>query len=138
MKQIFRNVLALLGAALAAGILMVCIQAVGIRRYPPPPGLDFNDKAVMARFAATLPVGAFLFVLASYAVGVTAGAWLAPRLSVSEHRRQGVMIGLLFFVASLLNLSSFPHPAWFWIANLLIVPAATWLGLKLGGTRTAP
>ena len=133
MKEILRNVLALLGAALVAMVLIACIQAVGGKLYPPPPGLDFNDKAAVARFAATLPLPAFLIILVSYLVGVTVGAWLACRISVTEKRRQGVMIGALFVVASIMNLASLPHPAWFWVANLAIVPFAAWLGMRLAG-----
>lgn len=137
MKEILRNVLTLLAAALVASVLIACIQAVGIKLYPPPPGMDFNDKAAVARFAATLPVPAFLIVLASYLVGVTAGAWLACKLSVTEKPRQSLMIGALFFVASIMNLTSFTHPAWFWVANLAIVPFAAWLGLRLAGMLRA-
>ncbi len=137
MKEILRNVLALLAAALVAIVLIACIQAVVGQLYPPPPGMDFNDQAAVARFMATLPVPAFLIVLASYLVGVTVGVWLACKFSVTEKRRQGVMIGALFVVASIMNLSSFAHPVWFWCANLAIVPMAAWLGLRLAGQLPA-
>ena len=137
MKDILRNVLALLAAALVAGVLIGLIQMISIKLYPPSPGFDFSDKAAVAKHAATLPVTAFLIVLASYLVGVTAGAWLACKLSVTEHRRQGIMIGGLFFVASIMNLSSFPHPLWFWCANLLVVPVGAWLGLRMAAKAPA-
>jgi hypothetical protein len=40
------------------------------------------------------------------------------------------MVAVLFGVASLLNLMSFPHPAWFWVANFAVVFAGGWLALK--------
>lgn len=137
MKEILRNVLALLAAALVAGVLIGLIQTISIKLYPPPPGFDFSDKAAVAKHTATLPVTAFLIVLASYLVGVTAGAWLACKLSITEHRRQGVMIGALFVVASIMNLSSFPHPLWFWCANLIVVPVGAWLGLRFAAKSPA-
>jgi hypothetical protein len=137
MKEILRNVLALLAAAMVGSILIACIQAVGGKLYPPPPGMNFTDRAAVEQFMATLPLPAFLIVLGSYLVGVTASAWLACKLSVTEKLRQGVMIGVLFIVASVMNLTSIPHPAWFWVANLVIVPVAAWLGLRLAGQLPA-
>lgn len=133
MIQIVRNIVAAIAGTLAGGISIALIQGLNGRLYPPPPGLDWKDTAAVTAYAKTLPAGAFLVVLASYAVGVTLGAWLAGKLSATFPNRQAVVVTGLFFIASLMNLFALPHPVWFWIANLVLVPAAGWLALRMLG-----
>ena len=46
---------------------------------------------------------------------------------------EAIIVTALFFIASLMNLFALPHPVWFWVANLVLVPAAGWLALRLLG-----
>lgn len=135
---LFRNVLAALAGVVLAFVLIFTAQLISNRIYPPPAGLDFHDRAAVTAYIREMPIGALIAVLLGYFVGVVAGAWLATRISVSRHARQGVMVGVLFFVASLVNLWNIPHPAWFWGANLLVVPLAAWLGLHFGESDDRP
>jgi hypothetical protein len=138
MKILLRNILAAVLGVIVAGLVIAGIQQINLRIHPPPAGLDLKDAAALKAYVATLPVSAFIGVLLSYFVGVTGGGWLATRLSASRHARQGMMVGVLFFVASIANLNSLPHPVWFWIANLVVVPAAAWLGMKFGEPEERP
>ncbi len=138
MKILLRNILAAMAGVAAAGLLIAVIQNINLRIYPPPPGLDHRVPAAMAAYMQSLPLGAFIGVLLSYFIGVAAGAWLAARISVNRHGRQGMMLGVLFFVGSIVNLMSLPHPAWFWVANLVLVPLAAWLGLHFGEPDERP
>lgn len=138
MKEILRNTLAAMAGAAVGMVLISLVQLLSAKLYPLPAGLDPADRAAMGEFIRTLPLAAKLLVLASYLVGVTGGAWLAGRLSFTAHHRQALMVTALFGVASVLNLMSFPHPAWFWVANLAAVAAAGWLALKLLGRIAAP
>jgi hypothetical protein len=134
MIQIVRNIVAAIAGTIAGGVSIALIQGLNGRFYPPPPGLDWKNSEAVAAYAKTLPAGAFLVVLASYAVGVTLGAWLAGKLSADFPYRQAIIVTGLFFIASLMNLFALPHPAWFWAANLILVPVAGWLALRLLGT----
>ena len=134
MIQIVRNIVAAIAGTIAGGVSIALIQGLNGRLYPPPPGLDWKNSEAVAAYAKTLPAGAFLVVLASYAVGVTLGAWLAGKLSADFPYRQAIIVTGLFFIASLMNLFALPHPAWFWAANLILVPVAGWLALRLLGT----
>jgi hypothetical protein len=132
MKNLFRNILALLAGIVAGGITIALIQALNVKFYPRPPVIDFKDQAAMAKYMAGLPVGAFLIVLLSYLVGFTLAVFLAIRLSVSTPERQGLLATMFFGAASVLNLMSLPHPMWFWIANLAVLIVAAMAGGKLG------
>lgn len=137
MKEVLRNTLAAMAGALTGLMFILAIQQLAQRLYPLPAGLDTKDAVAMAAYFQTLPLGAFLMVLLSYFVGVTAGAHVAGRFSSDGGPRQAVMVTGLFVVASLMNLFTLPHPAWFWAANLATVVAAGWLGIKLLPKRTA-
>ena len=138
LRIVLRNILAALAGTVLAVVLIFVAQVISSRVYPPPAGLDFNDRAAMSAYIREMPIGALIAVLLGYFVGVVAGSWLATRISVSRHARQGMMVGVLFFVASLVNLRNIPHPAWFWGANLLVVPLAAWLGLHFGEPDDRP
>jgi hypothetical protein len=136
MKNIFRNILAIVAAILAGGLVIMLIQALNAKLYPMPPGLDFKDSAAVKQYANSLPVGAFLMVLLSYLVGFTLAVFLAIRLSVSMPERQGLLTTMFFGAASVLNLLSLPHPMWFWIANLAVLSVAAWAGGILARRKT--
>lgn len=137
MKEVLRNTLAAMAGALTGMMLILAIQTFAQRLYPLPAGLDAKDAAAMTAYFKTLPLGAFLMVLLSYLVGVAAGAHVAGRFSSDGGSRQPVMVTGLFFVASIMNLLSLPHPVWFWFANFFVVIAAGWLGIKLLPKRAA-
>lgn len=130
MKEILRNTLAAMAGALTGIMLIMLAELFTSRLYPVPAGVPPRDKAAMAEFIRTLPPTALLLILVGYFAGVFGGAWIAGRLSVTQARRQALMVVALFLFASLMNLFSFPHPAWFWAANLATVIGAGWLALK--------
>ncbi|MBA3849718.1 MAG: hypothetical protein C0502_06950 [Opitutus sp.] len=131
MKDIVRNTLAAMAGAVTGIVLISLIQLLSARLYPVPEGLDRTNAVAMGGFMRTLPAGAFLLVLLSYLVGGFGGALAAGKLSLSHGRRQAVMVAVLFAFASLMNLLSFPHPAWFWIANFAAIGIGGCLALRL-------
>lgn len=137
LRPLIHNIVAAIAGTLAGGMGIALVQGINGKLYPPPAGFDWQDKQAVAAYAKTLPVGAFLVVLASYAVGVTLGAWLAGKLSATFPHRQAFIVTALFFAASIMNLLSLPHPGWFWIANLVLVPVCGWLALRLLGMPKA-
>lgn len=138
MKEILRNTFAAMVGAVTGIILITAIQIFSQSLYPLPEGLSPADKVAMGEFIRTLPGTALMLVFASYFVGVTVGAWLAGRLSFTAHRRQVIMVTLLFTAASVMNLLSFSHPVWFWAANFAAVIGGGWLALKFVGHPPAP
>lgn len=137
MKEILRNTLAAMAGAMVGVLLISLLQLASAKLHPLPAGIDPADKAAMGEFIRTLPASAKLLVLLSYFVGVSGGSWLAGRLSLTSHRRQAGMVAVLFAVASLLNLMSFPHPVWFWVANFAAVFAGAWLAQRFLGPQAA-
>ena len=137
MKELIRNLLAALAGALTGIFLLTASQVLAAVYHPLPAGIDPKDTVAMGEFIANAPVTALLIMIAGYFVSVAAASWVAGRMSAHGHVRQALMVGGLFLVASLIHLRTFPHPAWFWAANLGAVFAGTWVGIKLLPKRTA-
>jgi hypothetical protein len=136
--SLFRSILAVLAGAVAALALIMAVQQICALVYPPPAALDPYDRKAMAAYMATMPASAFLLVLSSYVIGTFGGAWLSAWLARRAPWLHGMIVALLLLLASVANLIMIPaHPLWFVIANLLLVPAAGWLGVKCVPARLA-
>lgn len=135
MSATWRNVLALLGGALAAGLLIMASEAFAVRSYPPPAGSNLADPAGLRAFLATRPAGAFLWRLAGEVTGALAGVYLATRFSRRRPSRQGRGLGLVLLVAAVIHAVRDPLPLWYVAASLAGIAAATWLGVELGRPR---
>ncbi|MFI5335557.1 MAG: hypothetical protein ACHQ5A_02150 [Opitutales bacterium] len=135
MSSLLRNLLALLSGALAAGVIIIVIETMGAMAYPPPPGFDPRNAAAMRIFIASLPVGAFLYILAAYLAGTFTGVFVATRFSLRRPARQGWLLGLVFLISGVVNFLKYPHPAWFVAASLAAFLGATWFGVRLGRPR---
>jgi hypothetical protein len=138
MNPLLRSVLAVLAGLVVCFVLILAIQALGMLLYPPPPGLDFNDREAMQELLQNVPVGALLLVLASYFVGVLAGSWVAGRLAGRAAVLHGLIIGVFFFGAAVVNLMQIKHPLWFTVASLGLFLPAAWLGGRLVPARPIP
>ena len=135
MSTLLRNLLALHGGAIVAGVGMALIEPLGVLVYPWPVGLAPGDEAALRAFIRTLPAGAFLFIIAASLVGTFAGVFVTTRFSLRRPDRQGWLLGLVFLLSGVFNFLKYPHPPWVMAAALLAIPAATWLGVRLGRPR---
>lgn len=138
LKEILRNVLASMAGAFTGIIIISLMQLISAAIYPLPAGIDRADPQAMGEFIRTLPMPAMFLVLAGYLLGVLGGAWVGGRLSLTAPVRQVVMITGFFFIASIMNLTSFPHPLWFWVANLGAVLYGGWLAYRWQPAPRAP
>lgn len=121
MPPFIRSLLAVVVGAVIAFGLIAAVQLVSTRMYPMPAGLDPANREAMSNYIATLPVGAFLMVLLSYALGGLGGGFAAAKLAPKARFTHAGVIAILLIAASALNLMSFSHPVWFWVANIAVV-----------------
>lgn len=116
-----KNIVAVIAGIVVAVLVVMGIQWLGHVVYPMPEGLDINDADAMSEHIAGLPLGAFMFVLASYALGALAGGLLASKLAASSRMLMaGIVIGLIL-VATLVTLVQIAHPLWFSMAAVGVV-----------------
>jgi hypothetical protein len=130
-----RNALVLLAGLAVAAAAIAAIEALGHMMYPLPPGLDTHDRAQLSAYIETLPLPAFLFVLAAWAGGVLAGAGTVALLVKRPSPFFIVIITGIVLLASIGNMLMLPHPLWFMLAALVLIPAAGYLGCRLVGCK---
>jgi hypothetical protein len=110
-------------------MVLLGIEVLGHRVYPFPAGLDPNDHQALASFMKTAPLGAWLFVLAAYAVGSFAGGasgtWLGSKPWICW------VTGGLFMIMGLIGLLMRSNPVWFWVVSLALYLPASWAGGRL-------
>ena len=109
-------------------VLIAAVQAISVRLFPPPPGMDANDPAAIARFMQQLPIGALLLVALSYAVGSIGGGVGVGLVARRAAYGLAAVVGGLLTVAGFMNLAAIPHPAWFAVVTTLTYVPCTLLG----------
>lgn len=120
-----RKLSAIVIGTLVAFGLVATIEMVGHMVYPPPADLDFTDPASRQAYVSGLPVGAFLFVMAAWALGAFGGGTLAG--FVGRERNLALIIGALILIASIINLWMITHPVWFSVTSLIAIVVTTLL-----------
>jgi hypothetical protein len=123
-----RNIGAGLVGVVIALLSVWLIQTIGHAVYPPPADIDLNDIEAMKAYVATLPIGALLFVVASYFIGTMVGTCVACAIGTMLPRIYALLIGCLMLVATTMNVMMIPHPTWFIIAAVAAIVIGAWLG----------
>src|SRR5262245_52002319 len=138
LNPVVRSILAVIGGMLVAFVIIAVVEAIGIKLYPPPPGLNPADPESLKRWVASMPLAAKLCVLLAYAAGSVAGGWVAAGLGPGARLMHAMIVAALLFGAGLMNLMTIPHPAWFWVASSLIYWLGAWSGAQAAGAGAEP
>ncbi len=128
-----RGILGIVAGVVAGGAVILLVEGLGMRVYPPPAGLDLKNPESIRTFMKNAPVGALLFVLAAHAAGGLAGGSLAAL--AGRALWPGIATGAILMVLALLNLLAVPHPAWFWAASLVLPVPLAWAGAVMVRSR---
>lgn len=118
------------GACVATGIIILVEQVSG-RMYPPPPGLDPGDRVAMTTFMTSLPTGAFLMILVAWGLGTFAGAWVCGRTAGRAKPAHGLALATLLAFAGMTNMLVIPHPIWMWPSAFAVFAGAGYAGGRL-------
>lgn len=125
-----RVVLSTLGGVLAALVLVFAIESLGHRLWPPPTEIDWTNPESARAGMSLLPLGALVSVAMAWVIATFVGGWVAARFA---HRPwPAYIVGGLIVIASVGNLLMLPHPIWFWLFALVIVPVAALGAGRLG------
>jgi hypothetical protein len=131
MKAILRSVAGVFfGACLATGVIILVEQISG-RMYPPPPGLDYGDTEAWKAYIASLPVGAFLMILLAWGLGTFAGAWICAKVAGRAKLAHGLVLATLLLFAGVSNMFTIPHPIWMWPSAFAVFAFAGVAGGRL-------
>ncbi|MCI0340457.1 MAG: hypothetical protein L0216_04800 [Planctomycetales bacterium] len=122
----WRGLLGTLAGTVAAMLLITLVQQVSHRVYPMPPGVTPQKKEEFAAWVKTLPLGALLFVLASYILGSFGGGLVAALVGAALW--PALVVGGLLMAMGIMILFEIPHPPWFAVVTLLVYVPLAWLG----------
>ena len=124
-----------LAGIIAAFVVITLVQMIGHQVIPPPSGMNPADPDSIREAMASLPIGAFLFVLLSYFLGAFTGSFVATWLGGVRVRTSAIVVGGLVFAATVANLVMIPHPIWFSVVALAGIPVAAFFGARLAPRR---
>jgi hypothetical protein len=121
--------------AFSAFVVVAIVEAIGHAIYAPATLPDMSDPEAVAAFVGSMPLGAFLFVLAAYVAATVVGGLVAAAIARRQAMRLAAIVGGLILLASVFNFVAIPHPAWFIAATVVGVPLAAWLTGRLADSR---
>lgn len=136
-----RAIFSIVAGLIVAVAIVFAMNTLSHTIHPPPPGVDLTNPEALRALIADLPVTAFLVILLGWTLGAGFGAYIAVYVAKRAVRWTGYLVGTLVLIASLYNLFTIPHPVWFFVAAVVGVPLATWLGTHFGyagGVGTSP
>jgi hypothetical protein len=124
-----RGVLGVVAGFVAA---FLCVQGAEMfvhDLHPFPPGADMHDMATIKAFVATLPVQAFVFVLAGWLVGTLVGTFIAAKIGRS--RIPAYVLAVLLLCGGIANSIMIPQPVWFTAVSIVIFLVVPFAGIAL-------
>lgn len=122
-----RTILGMLVGVVVAVAVIMAVEGMGHRYYPPPPGLDPTDpanEAAFAAFVAAMPFAGKLIVLVAWMLGTFIGALAAAK--VARHQTAAALLVALVVISGVIGMIvKVPHPTWLSVAGLLLpIPVA--------------
>jgi hypothetical protein len=126
-----RNAAAMIAGIVTAFLTVTLIDKLNDMVYPPPAGLDFSDPTVIEPYLATLPIGAFVFILAWSVVAAFVGTLVACYIGTIKPLNCAIVVGGIVFAATVEKFIAIPHPLWLSTATLVGVVASAWFAMRL-------
>jgi hypothetical protein len=127
MKAALLKLAAVVAGMVVAFVLIIAVEMFSDIVHPLP--ADFGGtQAEMCQHVARYPQWVLAVVVPMWAVSAFAGTWIAARIGGLY---SALFVGVLLFAGLVLNISMLPYPMWFKIADLLAIPAAVFVGIRL-------
>lgn len=97
---------------LFVGVLVTgVVEGVGDAVFPPPPGVNLTDPAILATVMDKLPLGAKVGILIGWFLGVLSGASTAL-LIAGRRQPAGWIVAAVLFAFAAWTMTTIHHPAW--------------------------
>jgi len=126
-----RNIISVVTGIIVAVVLITVVEVISHKIYPPPTGIDFNNKEALKELMNTMPKGAMLLVILAHAIGAFGGGVVTALISTEKRIMFSTVTGGIVLIMGIANLIMVPHPIWFAIADLLVYIPFAYLGALL-------
>jgi len=132
MKNLLRNILALLLGLFVGGTVNMGIITISGSIIPPPEGTDTTTMEGLKAAMELFEMKHFIFPFLAHAIGTLVGALLASLIAASHQLKLALVIGAFFLIGGITMVLSVPSPLWFTIIDLGLayIPMA-WIGWKI-------
>jgi hypothetical protein len=134
MRSALKSIAAVVAGFIAASIVMMIIETINGRVLYPElakAAEGVTDRESLRALFATAPLGSLLVVIGGWVLGGVIGGWTTARLAVRAKAAHGLVLGALLTFAGVSNNLMLPPPLWFWIASLVVLMPAAYLGTRL-------
>jgi hypothetical protein len=95
--------------------------------HPMPAGVDASNKESLSAYTLTLPISAYLLLIAGYWVGSFVAGYASVFIAKSS-LLPAIVLGVGLLVGCILNFKNIPHPMWVMIASCVGAPLFAWFG----------
>lgn len=120
MKDIVRNVIAVIAGIFIGGVVNMILVSIGPSVIPLPEGADITTtEGLQASIGSFSPMN-FLFPFLGHALGTLVGAFAAAKIAVSQQMKISIGIGVFFLLGGITAVYLFGGPVWFAILDLVL------------------
>jgi hypothetical protein len=135
-----RKILAVVAGFVVAFLAIFLFEGLNGRFFPLPSGVDPQNPAALAAAVKSMPLGAFVVLIAGYAVASFAGGFAAGKVAPGASPVPAVIVGVLLLAGGIWNFVTIPHPLWVVVLSVLCYLPCAFLGSRLaaGGAATVP
>ena len=127
-----RTLFAVVSGVFAMMIVITFVELANAKFFfPPPAGIDWNDAAAVAAFAASLPAAAMAMVLSGWLLGAFIGAAVAALIATQHRLACALVVGGLVVAGTIQSALSFAHPTWMTAAGVLLPLPLAYLAARL-------
>lgn len=134
MKNILRNILAIIIGLFVGGTVNMMLINISGSIIPPPEGTDLNTMEGLQAAMELFEMKHFIFPFLAHAFGTLIGALLASLIAANHQFKLAMGIGFFFLIGGITMVVSLPSPLWFIVLDLgLAYLPMAWLGWKIVG-----
>jgi len=127
---------AIIGIAVAV-LTVMFVEWISHSLFPFPDGLEITDTEALNAHLGSLPLTAFLLVLAGNLIATFDGVLAACLIGRVKPFFYALLIGMLMIAATASNLLMFRHPDWYSAAVLIGIVVSAWLAMIFAGKLRA-
>lgn len=134
MRNVLRNVLAVLAGIVIGGLVNGTLITISPSVIAPPAGVDVSDSESLRSNIHLFQPRHFVMPFLAHALGTFAGALVAYLIAATWNARIALAIAALFLCGGIAASFMIPAPVWFIVLDLVVayLPMG-WLAARIGG-----
>lgn len=128
----------MIAGLVASFVVVACVESLSHILYPAPEGVDLNDLEQLKVFVSTLPLGAFLAVIAAWLAGAFVGGKVTRAIDTDRPSVACGTFGGLFLAVTVANQFLIPHPRWVTVVAFIAIVGVVVLVARVPKGPSAP